>query len=51
MPEIYNAHQIFLYDETEFFSSSMKKFATNLKLHGVRKIREGVWEVRELVEA
>lgn len=50
MLEIYDNHQI-LYDPEEFFSSSMKKFATNLMFCQAKKIREGVWEVHELVEA
>lgn len=50
MLEVYDNYQI-LYDNREFFSSSMKKFTTNLKLRQARKIREGVWEVHEHVEA
>ncbi|MDI6793314.1 MAG: nucleotidyltransferase domain-containing protein [bacterium] len=50
MLEIYDNNQV-LYDRGQFFSSLMKEFVVNLRLRQAKKIREGVWEVHELVEA
>jgi predicted nucleotidyltransferase len=47
MLEIYDKHLI-LYDPDNLFASSMERFKENLKKRDVKKLRKGVWRVKEI---